>query len=583
MCGRPLHWLGMSFYAPHHSPLNHHDYPSHVPFTRSQLSICFVSVVVPWSRVTKLILVLDYCRHNSEKLSDDIINSLLQCIDSEAIQLSLQLEAVQSQITTRLCEVRRRRNLLVPIHRLHVELLSDIFLLVAEQAGTERAAMRPVNITEVCTLWREITLGTPRFWSSVTEKTLFFSTELITRSKSAPLDVYLSDLTSRIQTPDILQFATILTPEMYRSRTINLSLSATSIEAILLPLSKPAPRLEELTICPRVGTGRSDVRMDLLGNYAPSLRRLTLDQIAAPWTSSIFKNLTSLRLARHRVEFRPSMEQFSSVLTSCPNLEELALHYSGPSIPANLRDDQPEMLSTRIDSIQLKNLRILELETDEVGVIEARFLMEHIIAPPTLYLSFAVSNVGGAHDLSDLFPRPYDQQGHHHLRNIDEIQAVTCKVTGTRVFRLSGYPSHSSSKPILEVELGQSDPSRIFSSLGAGDVKFPSLQSISIEHFTSEIILVRSWESIFTRHPSITHLSFSVCVDVSQLFNFLSAHPDVCPSLERISLSYLHVPLESLHYLLKSRRLKRLDIRVCGNIDAAAEVGFHGLVDLCTI
>ncbi|KAE9405577.1 hypothetical protein BT96DRAFT_791989, partial [Gymnopus androsaceus JB14] len=89
----------------------------------------------------------------------------VQCIDDEISKLKLQKEA-------KLVEIVSLQDILSPIRRVPLEILSEIFESACVQDDEDgvflsvRRAMRcALVITAVCSAWRKVALATPRIWS----------------------------------------------------------------------------------------------------------------------------------------------------------------------------------------------------------------------------------------------------------------------------------------------------------------------------------------------------------------------------------------------------------------------------------
>ncbi len=89
-------------------------------------------------------------------------------------------------------------------------------------------------------------------------------------------------------------------------------------------------------------TARYRLPSSLFAGYTPMLRKLSLDAIEVPWMSSIFKNLTFLRI--NCIDITNDMDGFScrvevqrllEIIGDCPNLVSLVLKDAGPTSPAH--------------------------------------------------------------------------------------------------------------------------------------------------------------------------------------------------------------------------------------------------------
>lgn len=111
-----------------------------------------------------------------------------------------------------------RRNPLVPINRLPVELLPVIILLTASPTSTNCYPYLPY--TWVCHHWRSVMIQDPVFWTFIRHEPwwdicntgqLQFTRELIRRSKSAELDLIL---------PGAMQFQDLFATKSHHIRRL---------------------------------------------------------------------------------------------------------------------------------------------------------------------------------------------------------------------------------------------------------------------------------------------------------------------------------------------------------------------------
>lgn len=156
-------------------------------------------------------------KYVSSKRWKDVCNVFLS-IDIHKELESLE-QSIQRAVTVQadVHYLKTRRNALVPINRLPVELLSIIILLSA--SPTSELVHPYLSYTWVCHHWRSVTIQNPAFWTFIRHESrsrlrrsrLQFTHELICRSKSssAKLDVIL---------PGAIQFQDFFAPESHRIR-----------------------------------------------------------------------------------------------------------------------------------------------------------------------------------------------------------------------------------------------------------------------------------------------------------------------------------------------------------------------------
>ncbi|KAE9407295.1 hypothetical protein BT96DRAFT_153141 [Gymnopus androsaceus JB14] len=131
---------------------------------------------------------------------------------AEIVQANSFLEAqisseLRLQRDAKFVELASIRNILSPVRRIPVEILSEIFELarLPEDGifhSNHTIVLYTYNVSSVCAAWRKTALATPRLWSKlcfdweIYTKTVATKVEWvkewIDRSQSLPLDVYLS-------------------------------------------------------------------------------------------------------------------------------------------------------------------------------------------------------------------------------------------------------------------------------------------------------------------------------------------------------------------------------------------------------
>ena len=198
------------------------------------------------------------------------------------------------------------------ICRLPYELLAHTFVL-----GAESDPMLPVTVSHVCRTWRRLALRTPALWRRVTlDSRLDMWNERIRRAKACPLEVQLVPWSIHYPHPHrprndrrdmaaVQWYMHIVAPYIRRWRSLEIVFSdyspylwnAALSACCSMGKSAQAPLLEELTLLYRNNDDTKE--FCLFSNYAPRLRRVTLDGIKLTWTPSLFRNLTFLDYTHH--------------------------------------------------------------------------------------------------------------------------------------------------------------------------------------------------------------------------------------------------------------------------------------------
>jgi hypothetical protein len=197
----------------------------------------------------------------------------------------------QQAIATLQRQIEERRAWIAPIRRLPYDVLSNIFLDVCQEGKW----WTPLDLAEVCQVWRRSMLATPRAWSyfslrdvqSPDMNSLYF-----TRSAPCPLHISLPErLGNRTRTTSLIGGVT------ERIQCLNIRLKEFSTLE-----GHPFSRLERLH-----AVGKSDVADEVSNtdfvlnpDLFPSLRTLDVHEAldTIPWRTPPFANFVPLQELR---------------------------------------------------------------------------------------------------------------------------------------------------------------------------------------------------------------------------------------------------------------------------------------------
>ena len=195
-----------------------------------------------------------------------------------------------------ICSLKSRRNSLCPVSRLPPEVLSEIFLLLAEQLQAHdrfKVDFKWTTVAYVCRLWRDIALQHGRLWGKVDMARLDRTKAFVDRSKGAPLAVRESFTGSLAELP--LAF----TGPSYRYRELHLRAKEGQLGPnVLHVLNSPthAPVLESLVLEVSVGHPEYMLPSTVFDYKAPALTRLQLQNVRLEWPVSLFPSMTHLSI-----------------------------------------------------------------------------------------------------------------------------------------------------------------------------------------------------------------------------------------------------------------------------------------------
>jgi hypothetical protein len=211
----------------------------------------------------------------------DAIKAAQTDIDSDIKRLDDCVSALKS-----------RRNLLCRISRLPPEVLSEVFLVIAEQLQAQerfKADFKWITITHVCRLWRHIALQHGRLWGKIDTARPDRTGVFVDRSKGAPLAVRETFASSLAELP--VDF----TDPSCRYRELHLRAKEGQLGPnVLHILNSPvhAPVLESLVLEVSDNFPEYTLPPTVFDYKAPALTRLHLHNVRLEWPTSLFPSLT---------------------------------------------------------------------------------------------------------------------------------------------------------------------------------------------------------------------------------------------------------------------------------------------------
>ncbi|KAG8988445.1 hypothetical protein FRB90_002736 [Tulasnella sp. 427] len=231
-------------------------------------------------------------------------------------------------------ELGRQKNSLLPLHRLPVEILMTILLLVVREPdlnGFEHPGDHLYTLARVCTRWRDVVLTRPEFWQAVcipAQDDGAYLEWVVKKNPYGLLRMYFSTRGEPFQdlrkpNPEQLQAL-----ERWQKLVFEGS-HEDVVGKVLQRLELPTPRLTDLLIDLMseddfwIDPHAPSQQMQLADG--PRLRYLSLRKVGIPWNSSRLRNLQALELA-YINRNPPSAEQLHTILSACPQLWFLSLN-----------------------------------------------------------------------------------------------------------------------------------------------------------------------------------------------------------------------------------------------------------------
>ncbi|KAI0029106.1 hypothetical protein K488DRAFT_89064 [Vararia minispora EC-137] len=338
------------------------------------------------------------------------------------------------------------------INRLPTELLSDIFLrfcpdgfrtVVCQICGSSEAK-EWWFIPWVCQRWREIALGTPRYWAVP----LFSSHDLLDvmlqRARHASLTIHLHEAALKPALDSTRIFATVLA---HLEHTENLVLHCTwaTLERAIAPGGALAQRAPILRTCSITCTdGRVAevpfIPLDFLAGHAPKLEALHLAGCWTKWASPLLQS--TIRVLVFTSTYIPLADQPGAVLAALermPQLKHLILYRKGQiSTNGDVSPSLPSLGITR--SVVLPHLRQCVMMTT---LADTCALMDALLVPSTASVTatldipddppFTRSIDALAHSLGQRFVSPVSAS----ITPLRSMRVLASVYDDTDTFRLS--------------------------------------------------------------------------------------------------------------------------------------------------
>lgn len=293
---------------------------------------------------------------STESLSSFFSNSpTIESVDAKMQSLQCQLSQIHDQM--RQLEEYKNTRLLV-VSKLPPEVLSIILEFLAQDNMTFSYPRRYYNnilpATQVCRLWRQVALDSPRIWSYIYSSAPQRLVELfLERARSAPLYLRASGWARNENVLALLD-------RLRQLKELNLRCNAEWLERIT---SEPTPLLETLALENASGY-RSVGAFTFPADAFPALRYLTLKHYICASDSTSFIPLHSLAIDCTQVitDELPNPIDFFSALNDLPHLSSLTLTnaLAQPTGPASsLSINLPSLTDLSITDDDIRNIGLM--------------------------------------------------------------------------------------------------------------------------------------------------------------------------------------------------------------------------------
>ncbi|KAI0309480.1 hypothetical protein OF83DRAFT_1158460, partial [Amylostereum chailletii] len=242
-----------------------------------------------------------------------------------------------------LCKMRTEMNALLPISLLPIEVLCQIFALVAatDPVVTDnryrgypiltRQTRGWIRVSHVCRSWREAALGCPTLWTNVPLYSGdFWRDTFLARSRAAAIDVTAPRMGTKWHTTSI-----ILSEHLHRVRNLTAYIPS---QDVLDFLSSPAPLLEHLDIECFSGGPVPLIFPNLFSGDAPRLTSVFVSESSSfPAHPTLYANVSKFAISSSILDpdafHIPSTFDFFSTLQSMSEIAYLQLDGCLPAVP----------------------------------------------------------------------------------------------------------------------------------------------------------------------------------------------------------------------------------------------------------
>ncbi|KIO18204.1 hypothetical protein M407DRAFT_32116 [Tulasnella calospora MUT 4182] len=304
----------------------------------------------------------------------------LQGIDREIDDMEETLTSLQNSLKIRIAQRKKERNGLIRFNQLPQEIASNILWLSIVDPWQQKLFFsfhrRLQTISSVCSSWRNLVEGSPRFWSiiefSCPQPVIL---HFLRKSESSGLEIKCYSDSKYNCTPPVDWIGSadseggclnLVAPHTGRIRS--LILSAPSTNGLLSVLERPAPMLEELRLnffhCLFVQPP------DLFCGQAGRLRDVELQNIPVRWDSEVLVGLRSLKIKAIR-KYSPTEGQVQRLLEANPGLENMDIE--DVTITGRFGDDAVEWTGggnrSRVVMSKMQELRLFNLQFELVQAI----------------------------------------------------------------------------------------------------------------------------------------------------------------------------------------------------------------------
>ena len=217
--------------------------------------------------------------------------------------------------------VRREQNMLLPVSCLPAEVMQDIFSYLPYEAKRGALSLDAMNVSHVCSRWREMALGYAPLWSVLCFfKNRDYVETFINRSGNAPLTLRYNKILEKYD----LSWSNfrLALRHLERTRELEISGKIDLRDRFSLTLkddiNRPAPILEVFCFNADEGCHGTNLPLQLFGGHAPLLHYFYSCGTNVPWNNAHFMvNLTEFHVHDQIGIGQPTLHQLLFALQQC--------------------------------------------------------------------------------------------------------------------------------------------------------------------------------------------------------------------------------------------------------------------------
>ncbi|KAE9405935.1 hypothetical protein BT96DRAFT_972170 [Gymnopus androsaceus JB14] len=361
--------------------------------------------------------------------------ALIQTFESRMDKLRAQFSELTLQKRAKLAEIASLRDVLAPVRRVPLEILSEILKL------SSYTVSEVFTLSSVCVAWRKAAHATPRLWSklSITLQEQYLGSDFgwvedwITRSQTVPLDLYMNFyLEEYDESQDVLTqrgkqlLEYILTQFGNRVRLLNVAGHPSSFLPILHLSPSSLLSLEKLSF--EVYENGNDTIEDLVDLFprkvevflgAPKLRQVELDRafllglLALP-----AEQLTSLKVYAEDDNFDVDPTVFVGILPRCKQLVSLEI-----TLPDDFTGFSMSLImdAARFQQRSSTALMSLVFFLDSSVTDERLDLTEKVVAVLSLFPTIRSLKIHPPFDVNTFVQAMTCTEGHCVLPNLQDL------------------------------------------------------------------------------------------------------------------------------------------------------------------